>query len=208
MTATIRLLAALTMWTVALPGIAAAPDTVGAVSRLQNEAHAIAAGMGVRFLDEGDAILFADTVETGPAARAELGFIDDTSLTLGERASLTIDTFVFDRNSQRSLTTSVEGAFRFVSGQLSNGTDNTVTVQTPLAIISVRGTDFWGGPIDGAYGVFLIEGAVTVTTQGGEVTLDEPGTGTTITDAATPPGEVVVWPEEKVGRALAATSFQ
>lgn len=155
MTAKIRLLAALTMWIVALPGIAVAADTVGAVSRLQN-----------------------------------------------------IDTFVFDRNSRRSLATSVEGAFRFVSGQLSNGSGTTVTVQTPLAIISVRGTDFWGGPIDAAYGVFLIEGAVTVTTQGGEVTLDEPGTGTTITAADAPPGEVVVWPQEKVGRALAATSFQ
>lgn len=44
----------------------------------------------------------------------------------------------------------------------------------------MRGTEFWGGPINAKYGVLLLEGEVTVSNQAGSVTLSAPGQGTDI----------------------------
>ncbi len=46
-----------------------------------------------------------------------------------------------------------------------------------------------------------------VTTQAGSVILDRPGTGTTVRAANAPPSDPVVWPGQKVDRAVAAVSF-
>ena len=35
-------------------------------------------------------------------------------------------------------------------------TKKDITVQAPFAALAVRGTDFWGGPIQGQYGVLLV----------------------------------------------------
>jgi hypothetical protein len=82
-------------------------------------------------------------------------------------------------------------------------------VTTPVATIGIRGTDFWGGPIDEqALGVFLIEGAVSVSNAAGEAILDQPGQGTNIGAPGAAPGPVTIWPQDKVDRAFATVTFQ
>ncbi len=71
----------------------------------------------------------------------------------------------------------------------------------------MRGTNFWGGPVDGGFGVFLFEGAVSVTHAGATVNLTAPGQGTSFANAAVPPGPVVVWGRDKVNRAVATVTF-
>jgi hypothetical protein len=85
--------------------------------------------------------------------------------------------------------------------------DKNILVSTPLATIGVRGTEFWGGPIDGQYGVFLIEGEITVTSQGGSVTLSGGGQGTDIPSPLDSPGAASAWAAEKVARAVATVSL-
>jgi hypothetical protein len=94
---------------------------------------------------------------------------------------------------------------RFVSGLTGQSPD--ISIRTPVATIGVRGTDFWAGPIDGALGVLLIEGEVSVTNIAGEAVLDAPGEGTNVAGPDVAPGPVTQWPQEKVERALAATAF-
>ncbi len=80
---------------------------------------------------------------------------------------------------------------------------------TPVAIIGIRGTEFWGGPIDDqALGVFLIEGAVSVSNAAGEQILSQPGQGTNIATPGAVPGPVTFWPPDKVNRAIATVTFQ
>jgi hypothetical protein len=84
-----------------------------------------------------------------------------------------------------------------------------VSVTTPFAAIGVRGTEFWGGPIDDqALGVFLIEGAVRVSNAAGARILERPGQGTNIARSGAAPGPVTLWPPDKVNRALATVAFQ
>src|SRR6516225_637348 len=92
------------------------------------------------------------------------------------------------------------GAFRFVSGQVSKLASADVSMTTPVAVVGIRGTEFWGGPIDDqALGVFLIEGSVSVSNGAGQQILNLPGQGTNIAAPGAAPGPVTFWPPDKVG---------
>ena len=66
----------------------------------------------------------------------------------------------------------------------------------------MRGTEFWGGPIDAKYGVLLLEGEIIVSNQAGRVRLSKTGEGTNIATPLGPPSEPTIWPEFKVSRAI------
>ena len=179
---------------------------VGEVDRTQGLCYGTV-GTETQALAPGAPIQFEQTVATEAGARLELLFLDDTKLTLGENAKLRIDRFVYaPRTTRTSVRLAAVGAFRFVSG--ARGGDSDVAIVTPVATIGVRGTDFWAGPIDGAYGVLLLEGAVDVANGAGSATLDEPGEGVNIAGPGAAPGAVTQWPQDKVSRALAAVAFQ
>jgi hypothetical protein len=190
-------------------GPAAAQEAIGAVSRIQGESSGARNGV-TEALDLDSSVFLDEVVSTGEAARLEVTFTDGTQLTLGERAEMTLDTFVFNpAEGVGTVKFGVVGAFRFVSGQASKLASADITVTTPIATVGIRGTEFWGGPIDDqALGVFLIDGAVSVSNAAGEQVLDTPGQGTNIATPGAAPGPVTVWPQDKVDRAVATVTFQ
>ena len=96
-----------------------------------------------------------------------------------------------------------------VLAQLSKLTRSNVAVATPVATIGIRGTEFWGGPIDGQpLGVFLVSGAVRVSNARGSRILNRAGQGTNIPSVGAAPGPVTIWPQDKVNRAIATVTFQ
>ena len=125
----------------------------------------------------GTQVHMKDELRTGADARLQVTFRDNTVLTLGENARLIIDRYVYEpeRGIGEAALRAAAGAFLFATGRMKSLKDKNILVSTPLAEIGVRGTEFWGGPIDGQYGVFLIEGEITVTSQGGSITLSGAG---------------------------------
>ena len=101
----------------------------------------------------------------------------------------------------------VKGAFRFASGRIKAMKQSKIAISTPVADIGVRGTEFWGGPMDGQYGVLLLEGVVTVSNQAGSVTLSAQGQGTDIPSPLDPPGAVKPWGADKIARAVASVAL-
>jgi hypothetical protein len=190
-------------------GQVAAQEAIGAVSRIQGEASGMRGG-ATRALGLNASVFLNEVVSTGEAARLEVTLTDRTQLTLGEKAKLTLDTYVFNPAAGAgTIKFGVVGAFRFLSGQVSKLANSDVNVTTPVANIGIRGTEFWGGPIDGqALGVFLIEGAVSVSNAAGGQILSLPGQGTNIATSGAAPGPVTVWPQDKVNRAIASVTFQ
>jgi hypothetical protein len=190
-------------------GQAAAQEAIGAVSRIQGDASGTRGG-ATRALALNAAVFRNEIVSTGNAARLEITFADNTRLTLGERARLTLDRYAYNPGAGRgTIRFRVAGAFRFVSGQVSRLPRSDVAVTTPHATIGVRGTEFWGGPIDDqVLGVFLAEGAVSVSNAAGRQILNQPGQGTNIARRGAAPGPVTFWPQDKVNRALATVAFQ
>ena len=190
-------------------GRAAAQEAIGAVSRIQGEASGTRGGV-TRALELNAPVFLNEVVSTGEAARLEVTFVDNTRLTVGEKARLTLDTYLFDPAAgSGAIKFGVVGALRFVSGQVSKLTRSEVSVTTPVATLGIRGTEFWGGPIDNqALGVFLIEGVVSVSNAAGERILSQPGQGTNIAAPGAAPGPVTFWPADKVNRAVATVTFQ
>lgn len=188
---------------------AAAQEAIGAVSRIQGEASGTRGG-ATRALALNAAVFRNDVVSTGNAARLEITLADNTRLTLGERARLTLNRYDTNPGAGRgTIRFRVAGAFRFLSGQASKLARSDVVVTTPFATVGVRGTEFWAGPIDNqVLGVFLTEGAVSVSNAAGRQILNRPGQGTNIARRGAAPGPVTLWPQDKVNRALATVAFQ
>ena len=163
---------------------AAAQETIGAVSRIQGEASGTRGG-AKRTLSLSASVFLNEVVSTGEAARLEVTFTDNTRLTLGEKAQLTFDRYVFNPAAgSGTIKFGVVGAFRFLSGQVSKLASSDVSVTTAVATLGIRGTEFWGGPIDDqALGVLLIEGSLSVSNN-------LPGQGTNIAAPGAAPGPV------------------
>lgn len=199
-----RLLLALAM----LAGLsvpATAAEQVGRISRMTGTSIGSFGGRA-EALALSAAVFLEHRLATGPAARLEVTFADTSLLTMGENAALTIDRFVYDPDRTSRVVLAVTGALRFV-GAVKRPPQYEVTIDTPVAAIGARGTEFWAGPIDGQYGILLIEGQVSVTSAAGELVLDKPGDGVNFAAPGAPPSAVTRWPEAKVQRALAAVAF-
>lgn len=75
----------------------------------------------------------------------QLQFIDDTRVDVTEHSRMVIDEFIYDPNSGTGALNmrATLGAVRYASGQIAKNSRQRVSIGTPTATISVRGTDFF-----------------------------------------------------------------
>lgn len=87
-------------------------------------------------------VFLGDVVDAAKVSSLQVLLRDSTVFTVGENSVLTIDEFVYDpSNNNNSLVANVQkGMFRFMSGNISKSSSATVTVDTPVASMGVRGT--------------------------------------------------------------------
>lgn len=189
------------------PGMAADRAAIGTAERVQAEATAIHEESR-RALDDGSPVLFEDTLRTGESARLRASLDDGTTVTLGENASIRVDSFVYEPSADkgRLVLDVLEGSFLFIGGAVEDLNDSEVSIATPVATIGIRGTTVWGGPIDGSYGVLVFAGVVTVTTESGSVTL-RAGDATMIDGRDAVPDPPAAWDEGRTARAMASIAF-
>lgn len=189
---------------------ALAQDFAGQVTRIQGLAVASSEG-GQRTLTLAAPVFAGESIRTAPKARLELTLTDGGVLTLSEATEFRIDEFVYSPGSDggRALFHLAVGAFRSVTGRLTQVVAPDFTVQTPLAAIGIRGTDFWGGFFQAdTLDVFLVSGKnVRIENAAGLTTLTEAGQGTTVPVPGQPPSPPKFWPQAKVQRALATVTF-
>ena len=181
-----------------------ASDVVGTVLEAEGTVSLMIAGAEPKALKINDAIHMNDVIETGASSRAFVQLIDDTELTLGENAQMTIDEYVFDEENtagNKGRYSIPRGAFLYTSGLIAKTENPDVTVNTPYGAIGIRGTTFWGGDIDGEYGVLVTEGRVSVQTERGRIFVDK-GQGTSLRARTSIPSRPAVWGDEKTGRAV------
>jgi hypothetical protein len=144
-----------------------AATRIGAVEQLTNIAFGIPpdADRGPKSLD--DDIVFQETIETLERSGMLVRFNDSTELTIGEKAVVLMDEFVYEPAT--GLGTLVillsKGAFRFVSGNVPKGG---VTIQTPSALIGIRGTELLiVVAADGSTRISVLDGLVEITPRFG-----------------------------------------
>jgi|TARA_R110002074_G_scaffold397193_1_gene587352 hypothetical protein len=84
-----------------------------------------------------------DTVKTGKGQVA-IEFLDETRVDITQHSKLIIDDFVYDPNTKTgklSLKATL-GTVRYASGQIAKNSAQNISIKTPTATVSVRGTDF------------------------------------------------------------------
>jgi hypothetical protein len=192
-----------------------AQEAVGHVERQKGAASRVAAA-GASDLAQGSQVFIGDEIRTGPDARLLIRFDDQSALTLGENARMSIDEFVYVNNGgSRQALAIAQGVFRFATGQIGKLRPGDVAFTTPVAAVGIRGTVFLGGeltvgmpPGQPHYGFQVSEGAIEVTSPLGSVILDEPGEGTflPLTRVAAPT-PVRQWTEAEAAEAEAALAF-
>jgi hypothetical protein len=125
---------------------ASAATEIGVAAAVKNEVEGIQGG-APRRLAPGSQLFELETVKTGVESAAQLIFLDETSLSIGPQAQITLDRFVFDpkRNAGDMVMSASRGAFRFITGSQD---PRNYRIRTPVATIGVRGTilDCFQGP--------------------------------------------------------------
>ena len=174
---------------------------IGNATQLKPEAGARLGGQA-RMLAVGAELHRDEQVWTSSGGRLDIAFVDGSSVTLGENARMVLDEFVLaeDGGVGNQVLRSITGALRFVGGAVDRSKPGATRIVTPIATMTVRGTEFFAGPIDGAYGVFVYHGQVDVATSTGSVTLKD-GEGTTLTKSSIAPTPPKLWGAPKIARA-------
>ncbi len=186
--------------------------------RLKGEATRDA-GSGVEALSPSSVIYSGDIIRTGAGARILIVFEDNSELTLSENAVVTIDRFVHDASAEaspgRQAIDFAKGIFRFTTGRIGKLAPQEVALNTPVATIGIRGTDFVGGELTvgmpvgrSHYGFQIREGAIEVLNPEGSVILDDVGEGTFLPlNAPAAPQSPRQWSEAEQAEADQALAF-
>ena len=95
-------------------------------------------------LVNGSKIFYGDTIISKEQSNAQILFLDQTVLTLGEDTELTIDEFIFDPTSHEgSFVSNVKsGTVKFITGQISKKNPDNLEVKIPSGTLGARGTEF------------------------------------------------------------------
>jgi len=183
-------------------GIVEQSGATGSIVRLSGEELAASISADIVSYDE---------VET-QNGRLKIEFLDKTQVSLTEHTYMEIDEYVFDPDPSKSkmALNFVQGTARFATGSLGLVAKENITIQTPTASIGIRGTDFTTTVDElGRSLVILLpdedctdrvaleegcapSGSITVTNNGGTVTLDEAYQAVMVSTLETSPTQPVV----------------
>ena len=152
-------------------------------------------------LTRGQAIALEAKVSTGPETRVRITCDDGIVVTVGTGTEVNLETLVGP--AENIVLQLIDG----IVGLVAPGGPGGFDVRTPLAIASVRSTEWLveHGPADGS-AVFVRAGRVAVAPRaGGAVTLGA-GEGVSVAPDGTP-GEVKTWGEARISRSTGALGF-
>ena len=145
-----------------------------------------------------------DVVKTGKGKTA-IEFVDATRVDVTEHSRLVIDEFVYDpatKTGSLSIKASL-GTIRYASGLIAKNSKQNVKIETPTATIGVRGTDFTM-TVDELGGSTIIllpscdtngncfVGEIDVTSDAGQVILNQAFQATVVTTSASTPMKPVI----------------
>ena len=92
----------------------------------------------------GSKIFYGDTIIVKSKSNAQILFLDETVLTVGENTELTIDDFIYDpkTNDGNFVTNIKSGTVKFITGKISKKNPDNLEVKMPAGTLGARGTEF------------------------------------------------------------------
>jgi FecR protein/SPOR domain len=115
-----------------------------------------------------------DKLRTGGNARVQVRMDEGSTVKLGENAQFVIER-VENRGVFRAALSVLTGAFRFTTLALRKSQQRDITIKVKNVTAGIRGTDLWGKSTGERDIVCLLEGKISVGSEGNPtVTLDQP----------------------------------
>ena len=176
-------------------GAPASGPQIGQVSELSGRVFAVHAD-GTRVeLGTGDPLYQGDVIETaGGDSAVRILLVDQTTFAIGPDARLALDQLTFNPqdNSGEVSFSMLKGVFIFTSGLVAHHDPSHMVVNTPVALIGIRGTVV-SGNLDDLGGQFtVLHGTIDVETHAGSVTMSQSGATTQVTNINAPPASIFV----------------
>ena len=133
--------AALLFVLMAEPAFSQQPVDVGRIKVVTGSAFIVRAGALVP-AQAGQAVFQADGLRTGAGGRVGITLRDDTRLSLGPNSEVRLDRFAYTpAESQVGFVLRiVRGVVAYVSGRIAKLSPDSIRLETPGAIVGVRGT--------------------------------------------------------------------
>ena len=118
---------------------AQSPEIAGAALTAIPSIQAVLAGSAPRSIAVGNDIFRNEEITTGPEGFLHVLFRDESNMTLGPNAKLTIDDFVYSpaTGTGEIVMNQTQGIMRFIGGQISKA--GNVQINTVVGTIGVRG---------------------------------------------------------------------
>jgi hypothetical protein len=120
---------------------AAGQETAGRIKTASGAAFIVRQGVE-RAASPGQPVLQSDALKTGADGRLAVTLKDETRLSLGPNSDVRLEKFVYaPAESRLGFTLSIaRGLLAYVSGRIARLSPDSVRLETPSAIIGVRGT--------------------------------------------------------------------
>ena len=134
------------LFAVGFAGAAApAPDMVAQATMVIGVARLISADGVSQAVDRGTAVRVGDRIETGAGGHVHLRFVDGARLSVRPLSRLQIENY--SRSDEQSALTAIkfrldEGVVRSITGAWGEAARDRFRLNTPVAAIGVKGTDF------------------------------------------------------------------
>lgn len=128
-----------------------AESVVGQVTLLIGKAYVVHESGKVQPVSKGMDIHEHDKIETTSSGFVHIRFVDDALMTVRPRSALEIQAYQYDPNDPSNSTVKLElleGVARAISGEAAQKAKHNFRMNTPIAAIGVRGTDFIVGADD------------------------------------------------------------
>jgi hypothetical protein len=125
----------------AVPAFAQQPTAAGQI-KIASGSVVIVRGTSTIPAQAGQPVYEADTLRTGDDGKIGITLKDDTRLSLGPNSEVRLDRFAFAPAEGRLgfVLKVVKGVAAYVSGQIAKIAPDSVRLETPSAIVGVRGT--------------------------------------------------------------------
>jgi FecR-like protein len=122
-----------------LAAASAMAQQIGTATAVNPSSEGTPPGGSTTTLTVGARVLHKERIHTSPTGSVQLLFLDKSTLSIAPNTSLVIDEFVYDpaSNSGHMLTKLTQGTLQYMGGELSH--QGAVTVETPAAVIGIRG---------------------------------------------------------------------
>lgn len=149
---------------------------------------AIAPDGSQRALVKGADVNSGDTVQTASAGRVQLRFTDGGYVSLQPNTNFRVDQYQYEGQTdgtEKGYFSLIKGAMRAVTGAIGHVNKKNYLVNTPVATIGIRGTEFVAQMGDKLL-IKVGDGAIYITNQGGDLVLFR-GEAAEVRDAFTKP---------------------